>query len=65
MRVRHPNSSLYGPSRNLRAWADWIIETRERWHKGDPPPKPGWRLLAGAGGWLLAFVAIIEKAVGG
>jgi hypothetical protein len=54
-----------GPSDAVRAWADWIIEVHERWHKGDPPPKPGLRVLVGAGGWLLVIVAIIEKVFGG
>jgi len=54
-----------GPSASVRAWADWVIDVRRPWHQGDPPPKPGWRLLAGAGGWLLALAAIVEKIVAG
>jgi hypothetical protein len=35
---------LRGPSPGLRAWADWIIYVRRRWHEADPPPKPiNWR----------------------
>jgi hypothetical protein len=61
----HPDKPRRGPSPGLEAWLKLIIKFRNEWHKGDPPPKPGWRLLAGASWWLLALVAIIEKAVGG
>jgi len=59
----HPRTGiLQGPSPGLRAWADWIIDVRKRWHEDDP--KRGWRVLLGSG-WLLALAAIIEKAVSG
>jgi hypothetical protein len=52
---------LRGPSVGLRAWSDWIIDVRSRWHEGDP--KRG-RLLLGSVAWLLAFAAIAEKVLG-
>jgi hypothetical protein len=66
-RERGPHEGvLRGPSAGLRAWADWIIDVRKRWHEGDPPRGvAGTRLLLGAGAALLAAAALIEKAVGG
>jgi hypothetical protein len=54
-----------GPPLGLRAWVDWLIEIHRRWHEGDPPPKPGWRVLFGTVGWLLVLAGIVEKIVGG
>jgi hypothetical protein len=56
---------LHGPSEGLRAWADWCIDVHKRWHEGDPPPKAGWRLVVGGGGWLVALTAIAVKLLGG
>ncbi len=56
---------LRGLSSGLRAWADWSIDVRRRWHEGDPPPSSArWRLF-GSGTALLALAAIIEKVMGG
>jgi hypothetical protein len=47
----------------LQAWADWLIDVRRRWREDDPPPKPGWHLMLGTGGWLLVLAEIVEKIV--
>jgi hypothetical protein len=54
---------LRGPSLGLRAWVDWVIDVRRRWHEADP--KAGRRALLRSGGSLLALVAIAEKVLGG
>jgi hypothetical protein len=57
---------LRGPSVGLQTWADWLIEFRRRWRDGDPPQRAHrGHMVLGFGGWLLALVAIIEKALGG
>jgi len=56
---------LHGPSAGLRAWADWIIDVRRRWHEGDPPRRPRWRLVLGSSSALLAVAAIIERMISG
>jgi hypothetical protein len=63
-RDRRPRDGiLHGPSKGLEVWADWLIYVHRRWHEGDS--KAGRHLAFGVGGWLLALVTIIEKAVGG
>lgn len=34
----HPGL-LRGPSEGLRAWADWLLDVRQRWHEGAPQRK--------------------------
>jgi hypothetical protein len=59
-----PSGHLPGPSPGLRAWADWLIDVRKRWHESDPPPSAvRWLFRLGTG--LLALAAIIEKLLGG
>jgi hypothetical protein len=56
---------LRGPSAGLQNWGAWIVALHKGWHEGDPSPSRfRWRMV-GVGGWLLALVAILEKAVGG
>lgn len=54
----------HGPPDGLRAWADWAIDVHKRWHEGDPPMKPAWRVV-GVGGWLIVLAGIVEKIAGG
>jgi hypothetical protein len=58
---------LHGPSPGLRAWADWLIDVRKRWHEGDPPRRAAnWRLVLSSGPALLvAAMFIIERMLGG
>ena len=45
---------------------DWLIEARRRWHEGDPPAAARRaRLLAGWAVGAAAFVALLERALGG
>jgi hypothetical protein len=57
---------LHGPPDGLRAWTDWIIDARKRWHEGDPPRAPisRWQLALGSGG-ALALAALIQHLIGG
>jgi hypothetical protein len=64
-RAQEHRGRLRGPSDGLRAWADWILDLRARWHEVDHPPKPGWRLAVSLSGWLFVLVGIVEKITGG
>lgn len=59
MKTQKSRFPLRGPSPGLRAWADWVIDIRKRWHESGPPSHP-WRRAAGLGTTLYVLVAVIE-----